>query len=356
MPPAFGKCSTRKLAALALLLAAMLLSGACTGHDPDARFDNYLSRLARTLGVEAQTPTPAHFPRPPRSGNVRLDVPPGSLNALDFLSLRGCELQLTVGKRNSSLGRMARASQTLLLELEFLRLAPACIAYLEAENRDELAATLARAREVKRAQLPARIFNATLGSEEYRAFWQRARPAGTYPASGSAAAAALTAINAYTVRWLNGDYRADGGEFELLLSEVAGGGGGALLAQLLRQQAWLDAASELLARRQARGPLCAPGIRHEAAQILPNVVRKYFIGEIQPHAAALGRSQYRLLPPVTALESRLADTLPAVYRQGMTHRNTLLAEAIAAPQRHVAALQAIEAPCTGLERIAPREA
>lgn len=356
MVPAFGNWFTPRLAALALPLLIPLSLGACTGGDDNARFENYLTRLARSLGIEAPPPASAEFPRPPRSGNLRLDVPAGNINALDFLSLRGCELQVTVGKRNSSLGRMARDSQKLLLELEFLRLAPACIAQLEAEgNREDLAATLKRAWENKRAHLPARIFNATLGSEEYRAFWQRARPAGTYPASGSsAAAAALEAINGHAARWLDGDFRVDGGDFELLLSVVAGGGGGAMLEELLRQQAWLDAATGLVERRAQRGPLCAPGIRHRAADILPNVVRKFFIGEIQPRAAALGRSRYQLLPPIAALEGQLSATLPAAYRQWMARRNNLVAAAVTAPRRHVEALQAIEAPCSAGERIAPR--
>lgn len=359
MPPTLGKTSTCETGATGqwalLLLMATLLLGGCSGNDPDAPFDNYLSRLARTLGVEASPPVPADFPRPPRSGELRLTTPAGKLQALDFLGLHGCDLQVTVGKRNSSLGRMAPASQLLLLELEFLRLAPACIAQLGAEGREDLAATLDSAADNKRDQLPALIFNATLGSDEYRAFWQQARAPGTYPASGGAtSAAALLAINAMAERWLGGDYSADGTEFELLLGEVAGGGGGALLQAMLRQQAWLAAANEVIAARIERGPLCATGIRHRAAEILPNVVRKFFIGELQPRAAALDRSRYQLLPAVTALEARLAPILPDTYSLWMQTRNRLIDTATTAPREHVEALKRIEAPCSEGETIVPR--
>ncbi|MEZ5569653.1 MAG: DUF3080 family protein [Halioglobus sp.] len=359
MPPTLGKTSTRDTGATRqlamLLLLAALLAGGCARSDPDAPFDNYLSRLARTLGVAASPPPMPGFPRPPRSGGLRLAIPAGKLHALDFLGLHGCDLQVTVGKRNSSLGRLAPASQLLLLELEFLRLAPACIAQLDAEGREDLAATLAGAADDKRNQLPALIFNATLGGDEYRAFWQQARAPGTYPASGGAtSAAALLAINAMAERWLGGDYRADGTEFELLLGEVAGGGGGVLLQAMLRQQAWLAAANDVIDTRIERGPLCATGIRHRAADILPNVVRKFFIGELQPQAAALDRSRYQLLPAVATLESRLAPVLPEAYRQWLQTRNRLIDSAIRAPREHVEALKRIEAPCGESETIAPR--
>ena len=94
------------------------------------------------------------------------------LDALDFLALRGCALQVTIGKRNSSLGRLAPPSQALLLDLEFLRLAPACIDQLRAQQETELADLLRSAANHKRADLPRRVFNATLGAEEFQSFWQ----------------------------------------------------------------------------------------------------------------------------------------------------------------------------------------
>ena len=331
-------------------LLALLLPG-CGEQPSEARFENYLQRLGRTLGVTAPESATEHPPRPPRPGQLRLDAPPGKLGTLDFLALRGCAVQVTVARRNSSLGLMARDSQRLLLELEYLRLAPACVERLRARGREPLARKLEQAWRDKRRRLPVLIFNATLASDEYRAFWSVARIPGDYPAvAGSLTAAALGANSERVRRWLDGDYRADGREFELHLGEVASGDGGALLVALSRQAQWLSRADALLDRRMERGPLCAGAIRHRAADILPNVIRKFFVGDIQPRAAVLNRRRYELLPPIVDLEAQLDAVLPPRYRQWMAARNRLIEKAAAAPRRHVENLQRILAPCGDARR------
>ena len=330
----------------ALLLTLACLASACDGADPEQPYRQSLWRLQNTLGVEAPARETVRAPRPPRSGALRLALASSNLGALDFLALSGCAVQVNIGRRNSSLGRLAHESQRLLLDLEYLRLAPACVDKLRAAGSDELAAKLEEAWARKRAQLPAQIFNATLGGDEYRALWLAARPPGDYPAQGDGrAGAALAAIDALARRWLGGDYRADNFEFEIFLGEVAGGGAGALLRDLLAQQAWLARADAAVQARMRKGPLCAPGIRHRAADILPNVVRRFFIEGIQPRAARMGSRTYQLLPPLQALEQRLDAVLPPQYRQWMAQRDALLETALAAPRAHVEQLQAIVAPC-----------
>ena len=109
-----------------LVCAAVL--GACSSDHPDQPFQTYLERLGRTLEQPLEPPpSAAAIARLPRPGQLRQEVSPGKLGTLDFMDLRGCALQTTIGKANSSLGRMARDSQRLLLTLEFLRHAPDCI-------------------------------------------------------------------------------------------------------------------------------------------------------------------------------------------------------------------------------------
>ena len=335
------------LAVSVLALVATLC--ACDAAGPDARFETYLQRLGTALGVRTEAPLPRALPRPPRSGQLRLDLPGSSLDTLDFLALGGCAVQVTIGKRNSSLGRMARDSQRLLLALEYLRLAPDCVQALRERGRDTLAAKLEAAWMQKRDQLPQLLFNATLGGEEYRAFWRYAPLPRDYPAvGGSASLAALAAINTHTRRWLGGDFAADNQGFEILLSEVAGGDGGVLLAALARQADWLAAADAVVDARMARGPLCGPGVRHGAADILPNVVRRYFIGDIQPPAAIMGRRYHDILPTVQELESLLGAVLPPAYVDWREQRDALFAQVIAAPRRHAKRLGEIQAPCGSL--------
>lgn len=335
----------RGVTALGWCLMACLLS-ACGGASQDAPFEDYLDRLARPLGVDVPPRNQTTYPRSPRAGKLRLTLESDAIDALDFLALSGCELQVTIGKRNSSLGKLARASQRLLLELEYLRLAPACVESLRAQERTTLAAALESAWRQKREQVPALIYNATLASAEYRAFWSAQRVAADFPTVGShVSLAALTAINEMARRWLAGDYRADDQQFEIYLGEVAGGSGGAVLRSLVHQQDWLDAANRLLEARMALGPLCSTSTRHAAADILPNVIRKYFIEGIQPRAAIMERQRFELVSHIHALEQQLDPVLPPLYTQWRAARDSALDVAAGAPRLHVEYLKEIQAPC-----------
>lgn len=307
---------------------------------------DYLERLGRTLGSVPAPPQPLAQPDRPRPGALRLQIAGSRIDMLDFLALGGCALQVTVGKRNTGLGRMAKPSQRLLLELEFLQLAPACIERQRQLGNGELAVTLEEAREQKQAQLAALIFNATLGGEEYYQFWGTQAVAVDYPAAtGSEVISALEAVNSLVRRWLAGDYRADNLAFEILLSEVRTGDGGMLLRALSRQAAGLAVANDMIDRRRAQSPLCHQGLRPAAADILPRVVERFFIGGVQPYAAALGNRAYLLLPPVRELETLLEEALPDTYRHWREQRESRLRRFSDAPRVHVAALQQLLASC-----------
>jgi hypothetical protein len=246
------------------------------------------------LSVAAPAINPA--PAPPRSAELLLDIPSDGLDKLDFLALSRCAVQATIIKRNSSLGRQAKPSQRLLLELEYLRLAAPCITHLRGSDNAALADLLAEAWQLRREQLPALIFNATLGSDEYQAFWLAAPAPGQYPrVSRKVAAAALDAINNHTRRWLGGDYQAQNRDFEILLGEVAGGNGGALL---------------------------------------------------QACADRTDRSHQQLVGPVVDLEAQLATTLPQRYRRWMDERNQQLHEIISVSRHHLEQLEQTQHPCS----------
>mgnify|MGYP003626263625 FL=1 len=329
-----------------LIVGLCLLLAGCGGQRPEAALERYLERLQRTLDQPAPTVELPALPRLPPRSELRLELAGGNLGTLDFLALSGCEVQITIGKRNSSLGLMASPSQRLLLELEFLRLAPACIAHMRTKQRTDLAALLQEAHSLKQQQLPALIFNATLGGPEYRQLWQPPQRLGSYPEqTSSAPLTALAEINASARRWLAGDYTADNMMFEIQLSEVAKADGGYLLKALALQAGWLHAGNELLQARRQRGPLCRGPIRPAAATILRNVIEKFFIGEVQPWSAALGRRQHELLPLVAALEAALDSDLPMAYRQWQSRRDSQLRQWAGAPRRHVEALQAVLEPC-----------
>lgn len=330
-------------------MASLAVLCACAPGGPDEPFALYLDRLGRTLQSRAGEPMlPTPVLQPPRTGALRIEIPGGSLDALDFLDLRGCALQVTVGKRNSSLGRLASDSQHLLLELEYLRLAPACVEQQREQGNAQLAQQLHTAWIRKREQLPALIFNATLANREYRQFWRPSPLARSYPDhTSSASVTALEHVTGLARRWLAGNYQADNLEFEVLLSEIAAGDGGTLWRALGHQSAWLAEADRLVERRREAGPLCGPNRRPDAADIVPNVVRRFFVEGIQQRSARLGQRYHALLPPVRALESLLEAALPENYRQWRRARNAALDAYVDAPARHVQHLQALMLSCGG---------
>ncbi len=329
----------------AFLLATLILPG-CAKETADTAFKLYSERLGRTLNVGTDSRvTHASIARAPRPGKLRLEIPADKLGTLDFMDLRGCELQVTIGKGNSSLGRLARDSQKLLLALEYLQLVPACSDYLKSTGELELATKLEQAKKQKLELLPALIFNATLASEEFQAFWRPTPVTAEYPQNTSSAViTALASINKSTSRWLAGDYRADNLNFELQLSEVSRGDGGQLWRALAHQSNWLDAVNQKL---EQRGPLCTASRRPQSAEILHNVVRKYFVDAIQPRAAMLGRRYHQLLAPVFALEHQLTPIVPANYRSWSESRNSALDELAGKPKQHVLLLQQVLANCHG---------
>ena len=280
-----------------LCSALLILLDGCQPTEPDTPFEVYLSR---TDSARSITP-PDGLKVPPVTVDLQLNIPWGTLDTLDLVSLSGCSVQTTIGKRNSSLGRHAKPSQRLRLELEYLRLAPQCIALLRDRQR-ALADVLKAAWHERQAQLPAMVFNATLGSDEYRSFWLAPRAPGDYPVvSLAVAVSALQRVNRHVCRWLSGDYQAQNRDFEVLLSQVAGGDAGALMQALHTQSSGVLAADPTIGRLQT------------------------------------------LLTTIKTLEAQLASILPLQYRYWMDDRNDRVTEA-ASTQYHQS-LAYLPPPC-----------
>lgn len=186
-----------------------------------------LSACREPEGAVSAGPGAPVAPPIPAIGQLRIELAPANLDTIDFLDLGGCDLQITLGKFNSRLGRFASDSQRLLLDLEYLRLAARCIEIKASKGETELAAILQRARDLKLEQLPSRIFNATLGNREFHQFWNRADVQESFPGQAQLTLSSMRAINKLVDRWLSGDYRADNLAFEIHLSEIARGIGSA---------------------------------------------------------------------------------------------------------------------------------
>ena len=203
------------------MLFSCALLGSCSERQPTHALKSFLAGVASIPELDREALPYADFPEIPQPSELRLDIPSTDLDTLDILTLRGCDIQKTIGKYKSSIGQSASDSQRLLLGLEYLQFAPPCIELLRASGRHNLAATLDSLFTTIKHQLPGLIYNATLANTEFQVFCgrQNAQFGKPIQASGNVIPA-LERIHTHTQRWLDGDYRADNMHFEILLSEV----------------------------------------------------------------------------------------------------------------------------------------
>ena len=340
-----GKRTSGQFQWLSCCVTVTLLLG-CQPQAAEAPFSNYLSRLSLTLSVAIPDAPPASPLLPPTIADIRLSIPTSSLDSLDFLSVRGCALQTNIRKRSTDLSRQAKPSQRLLMTLEFLRLAPTCITQLHEKNNATLADRLQSFTVEQQGQLPALIFNATLGSEEYRAFWLPNSAPGAYPrVRHGDSLAALHAINQHADHWLRGDYRTPEREFELLLGEVAGGEGGVLLQALSDQGDYLADADLLVQRHIKLESHCRIHASFRASRDLSMRIRAIFNASVSPFTLRVSEGHKALAGPILDLELQLATILPSVYRHWIILRNYRAARGVSAPKKHMSQLMRLADGC-----------
>ena len=323
---------------------------ACSANDDGAdRLKHYLTQLARAADSELPAAPPLELPRLSEAKLHALPINTESVSALDFLALSGCELQVNLGRRNSSLGRNASASQRLLLDLELLRLAPQCVEQLGAQGNAPLAEQLRGIVASRKSVLPKRIYNALLAGPEYRHFWQLPPRLQDYPASASDDIVdALSALEHMIERWLGGDYQANNGQLEEQLSVLRAGDGGALLLASATVARALYPASGVLEKQQAVLNGCTNENMTAVASMIQAVVSKLFTRELQPWLAQLDRREVAVMTPLRRIETHLSAVLPANYQAWQSPRDTLLGTVRRAPKAHANAIQ------TTLKRCAAR--
>ncbi len=333
-------------------MTLMLVVTGCSQEPASERLDNYHTRLARVFDFSPSPVAPVRavpampvIPHWPETGKSE------QLDLLDFMSLYGCELQLVVAQQNASLGRFARSSQQLLNHLRFLHVAPDCIDSLRKEDKPALAAQLEQVFVTKQQHLAAYIWQALLGGEEARAFWKRPVVLADYPEQvGRAPAQAIAQMRDLASRWLAGEWDAGWSELEQVLAEFRTGDGGALLKSWEILQRRLSLIDADLAQWQRTAARCVQARANFDARILDNVIRKFFVAEVQVWAAQLSQRYYALMVPMEALENLLVAGEPPAYRDWRQHRMQFLEVARQSMRVHVHALQGVQKLCQAPEQ------
>ena len=331
-------------------LFLLLLLTACGRSDtgPD-RIEHYITRLARTLDARPPEQQITPVARISAADLMPLPVTRSNIDVLDFLSLSDCALQVNLGRRNSSLGRTASASQRLLLDLEFLDLAPACIAEMRSTDRNSLAEQLSIMADSRRSELPISIYNAIFAGPEFQQFWQMPSTLDDYPErTSSAIADTLTRLDTLAASWLTGDYNTGNMQFEHLLAELRAGDGGALLRAAHIQSAMLAQADAMLVAASLASPLCSPDLKSPKVEIIGNIISRYFVDDVQRWLADVSKRRHLLMPPIESLEMRLNAVLPSNYVLWQTMRSQQIEDLAGASRRHVEAIQYLLRDCSGM--------
>lgn len=329
-----------------MILCVTVLCG-CNGDAAQYRFDDYRTRLARSLKLEAEKePEPIAPVRRPRKRDMLLEQVSSTISILDFLRLYGCAIGEVIGERNSILGKVAPASQRLFNDLAFLQHAPACIEQLQARENEALADKLTEAIRIKREGLSRSIANATLASIEFTGLWRVPVALDDFPVNGgSLTITELHYVEAEVARWLSGDFRHDPARFENALGKLRHGEAGSLIAAAVLTRSQLESANRMaLLRRQGR-PLCFKGKPSSQGRILRRVVDKFFVGEIQVWLSRVNALHYDLLEPYLALEQHLDDAQSPAYRQWRDQRDKQLTWLSSAPRQHVETILPILESC-----------
>lgn len=329
-----------------LWVALTLFLGACSNNSSEALLSDYEARLSRTLNLDIPPIASPEAPRKPRAEALQLDLQNTDIGTLDFLALTGCELQITIGKRNSSLGKLAAPSQRLLLDLEFLHHAPACIKHLKAEgDQEELVALLEQSQTLKQQQLAQQIHNATLAGPEWHQFWKPQNIPAGYPSDTTSdqLLQALDAITAMANKWLAGNYEADNQIFEAHLNTLRSGDGGVMLtATQLGHKFFTRWNKSLNEYAQQQG--CTP-MANSTKTILETVIAKYFAGGVQQWLAPIMSRADNIEQASNKLEALLSQASPYEYELWRQERKAYIQAMKAQTITHVKALKRALEPC-----------
>ena len=326
------------------LIASLVILSCAEREVGSAKLANYVDRLSTAADidmgiVEGDQNTWQRVDLPSDFDTDSLTAT-GSLSLIDFLSLSGCELQANIAKRNTSMGRTASSSQRLILDLEFLRLASACVPRMEEREENSVAETLRENIELRRTKMPIRIFAATLGGPEWQKFWDQPKLLGSYPESASGdSAQALWELSERVQRFLDHNWSAADEDLEPLLSSIRANSGGQLLAAAALQSDYLEHANDILRSAGKEGIYCKNEAITEAGTITKTVVAKYFAADVQRWSAQVSQRHYEIQSALIALESHLTSTLPPRYLVWVTERDALLHRLYAATRSHVAVIK-----------------
>lgn len=346
-----GLKKTLFVAVVALVLAA------CS--DPAEQIlTEYPTRLERVLEVDPdqESSHPAavkHLATRPSRRDLLFALEHADINLLDFLKLNQCQLRQVVGEKNSVLGKLAQGSQYMHLERDFLIHAPACLRTLEDRS---LAADLERAVQMKREQRMKVWWNAWVASEEF----QNLASVSVYPLAPETEAHSQHTLQAFEYALRQGrqwqasdfDYRTADAEHHLRQWSLGESLGRWQVTQA-RLTDVLEMSTRMVHTRQREKPLCPTGQKTRKAEIVRNVLERFYIGELQPYMSQSDRFGAILLEHLEKMSEQLGETLPEEWTLWLEQLQQSRARFQEASRTHVQTMSRLFDRC-GMSVTGPR--
>lgn len=311
------------------LLPLLLSLGGCGGNTGDNILQNYEQRLSRVLKTETVSLPLATADELSAERDLKQPLPDIRLDLSDAYATRQCNLDTLIGERNSSLGKVYSASKQLSYELRFLAQLQICLqkSWQDAPLYERLQQVYTQ----KQQSIALAFDNMLLTDDTLRK--------------------ELLGIKQYLLL----DEQAGISETWQALTELT------QLQQFIQQQNWQAASSidieqqlQLLYRYNVMGKLqyslrhtehrltelnamlsqvrqaelCPGGRDTEQLQILSNVFRKFFIGQLQRYTVQLGEQQQQLWPLLQQLyqHTPLSAPLSARFSGSYQAMRTALSE------------------------------
>lgn len=320
---------------------------------PDSMMDEYLSRLARVLDVEANHTAVESVMLMPRTRDRRVEVPELDINMLDFFSLYGCGLQVVVGERNSSMGRLMTPLNHLRYDIRFIAAAQQCLPEI---HNLKLKKRLHQAIEQKQQRLSLTSWNAIWAGEAMAELLSLSKGYFTIEDETNAELGQLVAgleLTRDTIKQLlNTKQKVDLEPLgEVQQRWTFGHQAGQLLNSAKRLTHRLDEATVLMEKRLQKKPLCYLSKPNQQAKRVEGVFFRVYIARIQPYISAVSRAGKQVFDLLDDLATLQSNAMPAsfmqYYQQVIDRSNTegIWRQFEQAVKRHTKSWQALLKQC-----------
>ena len=300
-------------------LVALLLTASCSRSTSVwAVLDNYAYRLSNVFAIDFDFVEPEQpVVRYPKRSDLQFTLSTSRINLLDFLRLSQCDVQRHIGANNSSLGKLAPASQNLLYELEFVRLARQCLAEREQRGeRTRLDDKLSEAVTLKQRERSLMQWNASFASVEFQQLfsYQKSMSSAALAASPSELLAALASISEFYGAGANEAKPLRYDNFEQHLAVIGSVNYiGQLHGAMRLFNRVLPEITEQVAQAQEHRPLCPWGKVSPKGKVMHTVFLRFYIGEVQPMLSQLVQRVEALRAELMKLRSTMTLSSPSAF-------------------------------------------